>query len=104
MNYRKSKQVQHKPNFASANKSQSQIKATDGSKAFNQPKHKHEGAGKMEGPKNTSKNSAQSTTECEAVPGEHTVPVATSSTSTQTHMTRPKTDPVPVPHSPKTSS
>ncbi|XP_045130370.1 la-related protein 1-like isoform X2 [Portunus trituberculatus] len=104
VNYRKPKQVQHKPNFTSANKSQSQTKATDGSKAFNQPKHKHEGAGKMEAHKNTPKSTALGTTECEAVPGEHNTPMAISSTSTQTHMTRPKTDPVPVPHSPKTSS
>lgn len=104
VNYRKPKQVQHKPNFTSANKCQSQIKATDGSKAFNQPKHKHEGAGKMEAPKNTSKSIAPGTTECgEAVPGD-TGPMAMSSSSTQTHVTRPKTDPVPVPHSPKTSS
>lgn len=58
----------------------------------------------MEASKNTSKTNALGTTDCELAQAENTVKVATSSSSTQTHMTRPETAPVPVPHSSNTSS
>ena len=96
--------MQHKPNFTSANKCQPQIKPTDGSKAFSQPKHKQEGTGKVESSKNTSKANALGSTACELVHAENAIRVPTSTSSTQTNMTRPKTEPVPVPPSPKTSS
>lgn len=104
VNYRKAKQIQHKANFTSTNKGQLQTKSTDGSsKAFNQPKHRQEGPGKMEASKNTSKSNAIGSSECEVTQADNTVKVATSTTSTQTQTTRPETAPVPVPHSSNTS-
>lgn len=100
VNYRKAKQIQHKANATSTNKVSPQVKGTDGSKAVSQSKHKQEVPGKTEASKNTSKTTGLNTTNSEAGATGRVV----TSGSVQTPTIRPKTEPVPVPPSPNTSS